>query len=268
MALKTLGRLATMLPLHEAKTYPLTQDHGLSHSVKSSPRARGRSGERAFRVFRPRVVIIVAALALFGSAMAGPLKDGEAADNDADKDVIAQDAIGSMYALGLGAPQDYARAAFWYRKAADRGYAHAQLDLAHLYQLGFGVPRDDGQAAFWYRKAAEQGDDLAQVVLGDMYKHGQGVPENFAQAEHWYREAANQGDATGQYDVGLMFATGRGGVLQDYISAHMWLNLAASRADDALIRDAAVKDRDGVAAKMTPAQIAEAQRMAREWKPK
>jgi hypothetical protein len=30
----------------------------------------------------------------------------------------------------------------------------------------------------------------------------------------------------------------------------------------------AVKNRDRIAAKMTPAQIAEAQKLAREWKPK
>jgi hypothetical protein len=51
----------------------------------------------------------------------------------------------------------------------------------------------------------------------------------------------------------------------------MWLNLAASRypASKAKLRDSAVKVRDGLAADlMTPAQIAEAQRLAREWKPK
>jgi TPR repeat protein len=61
------------------------------------------------------------------------------------------------------------------------------------------------------------------------------------------------------------------GVPQDFAMAHMWYNLAASRpspGDDHLFRDEAVKFRDEIAAKMTPAQIAEAQRMAREWAPK
>jgi uncharacterized protein len=47
------------------------------------------------------------------------------------------------------------------------------------------------------------------------------------------------------------------------VQAHMWLNLAASRSGDATM----VKSRDLVAAKMTPDQVAEAQRLAREWKP-
>jgi TPR repeat protein len=47
------------------------------------------------------------------------------------------------------------------------------------------------------------------------------------------------------------------GVPQDYVRAHMWYNLAASRGLDAFWRNA-------MAAKMTPAQIAEAQRLASE----
>ncbi len=61
-----------------------------------------------------------------------------------------------------------------------------------------------------------------------------------------------------------MYAEGKG-VLQDYVTAHMWFNLSASRATEAEGRDSAAKNRDELAAKMTPDQIAEAQRMAREW---
>ena len=58
------------------------------------------------------------------------------------------------------------------------------------------------------------------------------------------------------------------GVPQDYAQAHMWFNLAASRHPPGEGRDIAVKNRDDVAKKMTPAQISEAQKLAREWKPK
>ena len=50
------------------------------------------------------------------------------------------------------------------------------------------------------------------------------------------------------------------GVPQDYVQAHMWLNLAAAQGDEQ-----AAEFRDIVAAKMTPAKIEEAQRLAREW---
>ncbi len=64
-----------------------------------------------------------------------------------------------------------------------------------------------------------------------------------------------------------MYEGGRG-VPQDYAQAHMWYDLADSRFLPGENRDKAVKVRDIVAAKMTPAQISEAQKLAREWKPK
>ncbi len=64
-----------------------------------------------------------------------------------------------------------------------------------------------------------------------------------------------------------MYSKGQG-VPQNYVQAHMWYNLAASRFAPGSDRDMAVKNRDIAAALMTPAQIAEAQRLAREWKPK
>ncbi len=57
------------------------------------------------------------------------------------------------------------------------------------------------------------------------------------------------------------------GVPQDYIQAHMWYNLAAASGGDD-DREMAAKNRDLIAEKMTSEQIAEAQRLAREWKPK
>jgi TPR repeat protein len=102
-----------------------------------------------------------------------------------------------------------------------------------------------------------------------MYKHGQGVPQDSAQAVTWYRRAAEQGLALAQLDLGLMYETGQG-VSQDNIQAHKWLNQAAARASasEHQLRELAVAGRDRVAARMTAAQIAEAQRLAREWKPR
>jgi TPR repeat protein len=77
----------------------------------------------------------------------------------------------------------------------------------------------------------------------------------------WYRLAAEQGDADAQYIVGVMYHNGEG-VPQDYIVAHMWWNLSATKGNEL-----ARQNRDVVARDMTPDQIAEAQRLAREWKP-
>ena len=76
------------------------------------------------------------------------------------------------------------------------------------------------------------------------------------------RAQAEQGGSDAQFNLGLMYYRGEG-VPQDYVQAHMWYNLAGISGDAQ-----SVKNRDFVAEIMTPSQIAEAQRLAREWKPK
>jgi uncharacterized protein len=100
----------------------------------------------------------------------------------------------------------------------------------------------------------------------DLYSLGHGVPQDYAEALPWYRKAAEQGDANAQFNLGAMYAQGHG-VPRDNVEAHMWLSLAASsfRGDDGQ-ESAAV--RDYVAGQMTVQQIAEAQRRAREWRPR
>ncbi len=117
------------------------------------------------------------------------------------------------------------------------------------------------------RPLAEQGVAEAQFLLGVMYDKGQGVPQDYAKAAGWWRKAAEQGDPIAQYDLGVAYHNGEG-VPQDYVQAHRWFNLAASRFPPGKHRDQAVKNRDIVAKRMTPAQLFEAQTLAREWKPK
>jgi uncharacterized protein len=116
---------------------------------------------------------------------------------------------------------------------------------------------------------AEQGDHVAQTSLGFMYLKGQGVAQDYAEAAKWFGKAADQGDPDGQYNLAECYRTGKG-VKKDYTQAHMWFNLAASRypASQRLSKDNAILGRGFVASKMTQAQIAEAQKLAGEWKPK
>ena len=81
------------------------------------------------------------------------------------------------------------------------------------------------------------------------------------------RGTRNQGNAKAQNNLGGMYGTGKG-VAQDYVQAHMWFNLAAAGLPTGEIRDMAVSRRDLAEKRMTPALVAEAQRLAREWKPK
>ena len=141
--------------------------------------------------------------------------------------------------------------------------------VAQFRSRGRGVPQSDTEAAKWFRRAADQGDAVAQFYLGVMYNEGRGVPQDYAEAAKWYKLAAEQGDALAQYNLGLSYARGEG-VTPDPVTAHMWLNLASARfpAGDSRNRTAATKNRDTVASEMSSDQLTEAQRRAREWKPK
>ncbi len=115
------------------------------------------------------------------------------------------------------------------------------------------------------RQLAQVGDMLAQTALGLMYDLGELFPENPTLAATWYAKAAEQGHGEAQYFLGLAYLEGRG-VPQDFTLAHLWLNLAAARATGEA-RDEIAAARDRVAARMTAGQLAEAQRLAREWQP-
>ncbi len=90
---------------------------------------------------------------------------------------------------------------------------------------------------------------------------------DYATAIREWRPLAEQGMADAQYNLGVMYKKGLG-VPQDEAQAHMWLNLAASRFAPGEDRDRAVKSRDFVAERMTPAQISDAEKLTREWGPK
>ncbi len=113
-----------------------------------------------------------------------------------------------------------------------------------------------------WRPLAEQGDADAQYNLGWMYEKSFGVPQDDKEAVRWYRLAAEQGIGHAQYRLGGMYTLGRG-VPQDFVLSHMWLNLAAALGDEQ-----ARTLRDKLAKQLTPAQLDDAQRLAREWKAK
>ena len=110
------------------------------------------------------------------------------------------------------------------------------------------------------RKRAEQGDSSAQFALGRAYQNGWwDFRKNPIEARKWYVKAAERGHAEAQYKVGFTYEKGIG-VPKSNVDAYMWLDLAASQGDKI-----AAKRRDELAERMTPAEIAKAQKLAREW---
>ena len=132
-----------------------------------------------------------------------------------------------------------------------------------LYDSGQGVPLDFSKAAAWYRKAAFQGLAAAENDLGRLYDSGHGVPQHHSMAAAWYRKAAVQGYAAAEDNLGELYVLGRG-VPQDEVSAYKWLALARASAKPTATWYAGLSARiAALAAKMTPAQIAQAQAQAR-----
>ena len=114
-------------------------------------------------------------------------------------------------------------------------------------------------------KAVARGDAKAQYNLGVRYANGEGVPKDDAEAVKWYRKTAEQGDATAQYaqySLGVCYANGTG-VPQDLVNSYKWILIAnASGHEGAKIAKKSFKEF------LKRKQIAEAQKLGREWKPK
>ena len=198
----------------------------------------------------------------------------------------AQNEVGVLYRQGRGVERNEAEAVKWFRLAADRGgFVVAQNNLADSYVLGIGVAQDFGEAFKWYRIAADQSSSYAENVLGVAYEHGFNVAQDDAEAFRWYRRAANRiYDRPGntwihspQYNIAALYASGRG-TAQDYVRALMWFKLAIAFGDIKppaplgiklvdTSKYTALEQRDRLVALMTSAQIAEAEKLANEWRP-
>ena len=177
-------------------------------------------------------------------------------------DAIAQDTLGTWYYTGTSVSKNYAEAVKWWRKAAEQGNASGQYGLGICYWNGNGVSKDTTEAAKWYRKSAEQGNANGQWGLAGCYDYddGKGVKKNFVEAAKWLRKAAEQGQADAQNLLGLHYYMGKG-VIKDYVEAYKWINLSASQGNKI-----AEKSLGHLEKELSGEQIAEAQRLSREFK--
>ena len=120
------------------------------------------------------------------------------------------------------------------------------------------APRLFGGELEDFTKAAANGNVVAQTHLGIMYLTGRGVPQDYAKAVELFQKAAAQGDAKAQALLGVMYEHGRG-VPRDDARAYAWYSLAAAQGQANV-----AEMRDTLEAKMTPAQLAAAQKLSSE----
>jgi TPR repeat protein len=179
----------------------------------------------------------------------------------------AQYMVGWTYTEGLGVPVDHVEAVRWYRKSAEQGEPYAQDSLGMAYSDGRGVSRDDRQAFVWYSKAAEQGNRGGQYHLANAYRAGCGVPQDYGEAFAWYWRAAQQLEEDAMYQLALMYSAGQS-VTKDDVEAFKWCSLATKWGNfmSAENRKEYADQRDRIAAKLTPDELIEGQKRAREFR--
>lgn len=215
-------------------------------------------------------------------------------------DTDAQKYLGEMYQEGRGVSQSDAEAVKWYRKAADLGDAEAKRWFRHrkaarlldanardalfaMYEQGHGVlesnweasawfqdkmsKQGEGGAANWFRKAAQGGNANAQVVLGILYYEGYGVQKSQADAIAWYRRAADMGHAFAQQKLGSLYAMGWEDGPQNFVDGYIWCYRAAVSASDEELTERATTCQQFCAQQLSPGQLSDAKRTAKDWKP-
>jgi len=166
-------------------------------------------------------------------------------------------------------------------KKAERGDANAQLELAIDYFVGGYIRQDDKKAFKWCERSADNGNVMAQYFVGVAYQKTIGVKKNYSEALKWYeksfqngllktkdfppeklKEAAERGNKGEQLLLGIAYSVGNG-IEKDNVLSYKYLNLALAQGNDEIVEDALEK----LKPKMTPEQIAQAEKLVREWKP-
>ncbi len=115
-------------------------------------------------------------------------------------------ALAWRYRTGQDVPQDFARAAHWFERAADHGLAQGQYDLAVLYYYGLGVPADPARAKTLLQAAVAQNYVPAKTLLGLLQESDESGRE---MAKLLWEEASAAGDPWAQSLLGSMFLARR-----------------------------------------------------------
>ncbi len=136
----------------------------------------------------------------------------------------AQFRVGLLYFDGLGIDRNLEEACRWFETATANGHSGAAFNLGFIHERR----RDYARAAHYYRIAAEKGNPDGQNNLGVLYLRGLGVPVDKREALRLFRHAAAQGYAQAQCNLGLMYANGEG-TERDLAAARLHLKRAAAQ---------------------------------------
>lgn len=148
---------------------------------------------------------------------------------------------------------------FWVEKAAEQDHADAHYYLGQAYENNTYIVYKDYQSSGNWEQHAEEGPDSSAHTLSLFYSSHE-TERNFDKAFEHYKKAAAQGHVKAYERLGVLYRDGNS-VPQDFVMAHMWLNLSSAKQN----QEARTMMHD-LEKKMTPSQINEAQIMARQHK--
>ncbi len=173
---------------------------------------------------------------------------------DGEPEVLFQ--VGECYETATGVMLNFATAAGWFERAAQKNHLPSQIKLGDYYLFGrrahdaeevgaaedaetgasrlrpkgVSVPADFAKALDWNTRAAEAGAAEAQARLGYQYAAGLGVAPDYDQAKNWFSASAEQGSSSGQFGLGMLYAGNYFGA-PDFKAAAEWFEKAAGQGD-------------------------------------
>lgn len=170
--------------------------------------------------------------------------------------------LGMAYEAGWGVPRDDAKAVVYFRVAAEQGDVTAKMYLFAMYRAGRGGVVVDELFLTCLRDLA--GAPGPQCALAELYLAGEFVDRDEEAALSWYIKAAHSHSYDGEMGAARIYARGVGAVERDVVQAHMWFNIATIDNDKESAAEAR-RERDALAAQMSPEEIAGARQLVREW---
>ena len=171
--------------------------------------------------------------------------------------------LGKLYTDGTAIEKDLAKAAQWYERSAELGFAPAQYIIGNFNEKGLGIEKNAAVAATWYEQAAKGGNIIAMHNLAVLTAtpNALSVEPDMATAFKWFSNAADYGVRDSQVNAGIFHTKGFGTEV-NLIEAYKWFAIAAKAGD----KDASSK-RDVIANAIQPDQLEIAKELVEEWKP-
>ena len=143
--------------------------------------------------------------------------------------------LAQMYEIGLVVPVDKQKAAQYYlRLTSDKRWKEIGNRLGAMYEDGMGFPQNFEKAMYWYKAAAEPvgkympGIAVSKYNVGRLYAQGKGAQTDFWEAAEWFVDAADYQSygknayPPAQCALAIMYLAGLG-VQKDERQADFWL---------------------------------------------